>query len=104
MGRYYPNAHPKPLNDDLRILFDHVYSLQDQLAGERSGKGVVTTGAGGVSSARKADPGGPSTTKIAGLNVKAVPPQQGNQVASLSKLPVLAYNPATGQVEWFILP
>lgn len=108
MPRYYPNSHPQQLNDDLRILYDHVYQLQDQLATSRSempqaGKGVVTTGAGGTKRATLPE-GGPSSTKIGGLNVKAVPPQQGRQVASLSGIPVLGYSEDTGEVEWHILP
>ena len=92
-GRYYPSEHPHRLNEDLRLLYDHVYQLQDQLAAAQAGKGVVTTG-GKETTAKptpQRDPGGPSTTKIAGLNVIGIPPKHQQ---------VLMYNAESGQIEW----
>ncbi len=96
MAKYYPNSHPPRLNEDLRLLYDHVYSLQDRMKamqGENVPKATPHVA-----------PGGPSSTKIAGLNVHASPPTQGNQVTTLSKTPMLGYNARTGEIEWFILP
>lgn len=50
----------------------------------------------------KPDPGGPSTTKIAGLNVEGIPPVNGKAVTNLSGLPVLVWDKTTGQITWKI--
>jgi hypothetical protein len=86
---YYPSKFKtKELHDDFRRLFDHVYSLQSQLA-ETNGKLADMTRQHGELAQQVAN--GPSTTKIQGLNVRAVTPQNGQK---------LTYNSATGDIEW----
>lgn len=83
---YYPSkAKTKDLHDDFRLLFSHVYKLQRQVA-DLHGKLAATQPPSSQSNL-----GGPSTTKIAGLNVHATPPQNGQK---------LTYNAATGEIEW----
>jgi hypothetical protein len=86
-NRYYPSKERDP-NNDLRILFDHVYGLRDQLT-ETQGKLADMTAKHGKLAEQVAN--GPSTTKIQGLNVKAVQPLDGQS---------LKYNAATGDIEW----
>lgn len=106
-GKYYPQQKDRRLNEDLRIAYDHIYGMQDQLSqmGSRLEDAHVKLAdahskLNGM--AAKPDPGGPSSTKIAGLNVKGVQPTNGNQVTNLSGKPVLAYNVESGQIEWYI--
>jgi hypothetical protein len=83
-NRYYPSKQKTgDLHDDFRLLFDHVYKLQDRMA--------AMTKAQGAAAPAGEDQGGPSTTKIAGLYVKGVVPQNGQK---------LTYNATTGQIEW----
>lgn len=110
-NRYYPSPEKAgALHDDMRLLFDNMYTLLDdrksvrsELANLRKGGAGAAAGAGAQASTQ-APTNGPSTTKILGLSVKAVPPAQGNQVTTLSGVPVLGYNAATGEYEHFILP
>jgi len=83
------------LNEDLRLLFDNMYSSGQRL--QRVEKMANKT-------REKVDQanGGPSNTQITGLNVKAIPPMQGTAVNTLKGLPTLAYNPASGEIEWFV--
>ncbi len=41
-------------------------------------------------------------TKIGGIRVTAGLPQSGRPVSTLSGIPVLAYNPASGEIEWTV--
>jgi hypothetical protein len=84
--RYYPNSHPPRLNEDLRLLYDHVYRMQDQLAQAYKRIGELEKPA-----PKNEDAGSPSHTKIAGLYVKGTPPQDGQK---------LTYVAASGQIEW----
>jgi hypothetical protein len=95
--RQYPvrsNYHNDQTFSDLRLAYDRIYDLQDKIAA--LGKGPKGSAPG------KAEAGSPSHTKIAGLNVHATPPMQGNQVTSMAGIPQLAYNPASGEIEWYI--
>jgi len=92
--RYYPQHKDARLTEDFRVAYDHIYQIQDQLAGMKATPAKAAAPA--------ANPGGPSTTKIAGLNVHATPPMSGTSVATLSKIPTLGYNSKTGEIEWFI--
>lgn len=88
-NRYYPSpTKTGPLHDDFRLLFDHVYSLQNEL---QSTKGQLADMTSKHAALSQQVANGPSTTKIAGLNVIGVPPTNGQQ---------LTYNAATGQIEW----
>jgi hypothetical protein len=88
-NRHYPSKFKTgALHDDFRILYDHVYDLQEKLA-TTQGKLDDMTEKHGKLAEQVAN--GPSTTKIAGLNVKAVVPQNGQK---------LTYNSATGDIEW----
>lgn len=88
-NRYYPSRmRTGELHDDFRRLYDHVYALQDKLQ-EAHGTIEQMQKAHGTLAADIAN--GPSTTKIQGLNVKAIRPQDGQQ---------LTYVAATGQIEW----
>jgi hypothetical protein len=81
------------VNDAHRRAFEAIYQLQDQLAAahaklaEHDGK--ITKATGTAEAAHKAT--STINTKVNGLNVKAVPPTNGQ---------TLKYNSATGQVEW----
>lgn len=89
--RYYPQGHGPRLDEDLRLLYDHMYSQQD--------KGAAKPAEGKPAAAAA---GGPSNTKIAGLNVRGIPPANGASVATLSKIPVLAYDSKSGDITWVI--
>ena len=89
LNRHYPSRQiTGPLHDDFRILYDHVYSLTDRLAASEKQLSEMKKAHGTLA---QQVAGGPSTTKIAGLNVEAVVPEDGQQ---------LTYNAATGQIEW----
>jgi hypothetical protein len=66
-----------------RIMYQQFYALQDKV------EGMAKVG----NSTRKPEPeaGGPSNTKIAGLNVSGSPS---------AATPHLVFNPATGELEW----
>jgi hypothetical protein len=99
-NRYYPSPlKTKELHNDFRQLFDHVYALQDELASTKGRMAEMETKHGKLS---QQIANGPSTTKIAGLNVKGTPPAAGTQVTNLSGVPVLGYNSATGDIEFMI--
>ena len=88
-NRHYPSRQiTGPLHDDFRILYDHVYSLTDKLA--ETQKQLAEAKKSHADLSRQVA-NGPSTTKIAGLNVQGVVPQNGQK---------LTYNAATGQIEW----
>jgi hypothetical protein len=95
--RYYPNSHPPRLNEDLRLLYDGMYKMQDQLAKAHARIGELEKPA-----AKQPEPGGPSNTKITGIAVKGVPPGTGTSVTTMKGIPTLGYNSATGQIEWYI--
>jgi hypothetical protein len=99
-NRHYPSKFKTgDLHDDFRILYDHVYKLQDQMAAAEGRMADMESKHGALASQVA---GGPSSTKIAGLNVKGTEPQNGRAVASLSGVPVLAYNAASGEIEFTI--
>jgi hypothetical protein len=88
-NRYYPSpTKTGALHEDFRKLFDHVYSLQDQLTAAH-GKLAEMESRHGKLSQQVAN--GPSTTKIQGLPIKGVPPMNGQ---------ALKWNAATGEIEW----
>jgi hypothetical protein len=88
-NRYYPSKQKTgPLHDDFRVLFDHVYRMQDDLA-KTKGQLADMTAKHGQLAQQVAN--GPSTTKIAGLNVKGVQPVNGQK---------LTYVAASGDIEW----
>jgi hypothetical protein len=96
VNRWYPNKSDFP--DDkqfevVRQLTDLIYGQQSQLAALQSShdsmQEKLNTHGSRMDKVEKA--GGPSTTKITGLFVKAVPPTNGQ---------TLKYNAASGQVEW----
>jgi len=88
-NRYYPSpTKTGPLHDDFRLLFDHVYKLQDQLRDSHSKMAALQSK---HDTLKQQVDNGPSTTKIQGLNVKGVPPTNGQK---------LTYNAATGDIEW----
>lgn len=106
-GRYYPQQKNPRLNEDLRLVYQMAYDahdragqLESQLKDAHAKLADAHNKIAKLSS--KSDPGGPSTTKIAGLNVKGTEPTSGaNSITSFSGVPVLGYNPATGQIEWY---
>lgn len=86
--RWYPHFDDHATHEAFRVAFDHLYSLHDQVQAVHSQlKGTTASGDG----AKPASAGGPSTTKIGGLFVAAVPPLDGQ---------TLKYNAKTGQIEW----
>jgi hypothetical protein len=88
--RYYPQGHGPRLDEDLRLLYDHMYRTQGTSGKTTESKIVAPTA------------GGPSTTKLAGLNVRGIPPASGAPVTSLSAIPVLGYDIKSGDITWFI--
>lgn len=105
--RYYPQQRDPRLNEDLRIAYDHIYTMQGHLSTlssqlQEAHKGLKDAHSKLNAMAAKPDPGGPSSTKIAGLNVEGIPPASGKAVTNLSGLPVLTYDKATGQITWKI--
>jgi len=96
VNRWYPSKLDFP--DDkqfevVRQLTDLIYGQQSQLATLQSSHDAMSeklkAHGSRMDSVEKA--GGPSTTKITGLFVKAVPPANGQ---------TLKYNAASGQIEW----
>lgn len=88
-NRYYPSpSKTGDLHNDFRLLFDHVYRLQDQLT-DAHGRLAEMTKRHDALTQRVAS--GPSTTKIMGLNVKGTVPTNGQK---------LTYNAATGDLEF----
>jgi hypothetical protein len=88
-NRYYPSAAKTgELHDSWRMLFDHMYEQQRRNS-ELSSQLDDLRKSHSALSAQVAN--GPSTTKIQGLNVKAVQPTNGQS---------LKYNAATGEIEW----
>jgi len=99
-NRHYPSKFKTgDLHDDFRILYDHVYKMQDDLTAANSRMADMESKHSALASQVA---GGPSSTKIAGLNVKGTEPQNGRAVTSLSGVPVLAYNAASGEIEFTI--
>jgi len=87
--KYYPSPKKTgPLHDDFRLLFDHVYRQQDQIA-ELHGKMKDDPKHGG--GREPSAPGGPSSTKLTGLYVKGTPPVHGASPF---------YNQSSGQFEY----
>jgi len=88
-NRHYPTRQlTGPLHDDFRILYNHVYALTDALAAAHSRMAEMEKSHQAL---QQQVANGPSNTKIAGLNVRATPPLNGQS---------LKYNAATGQIEW----
>lgn len=94
---YYPKHSDPRLTEDLRLLFDGLYELQGSAERAHARIGELQK-----PSAKSPSPGGPSSTKIGGLNVRGIPPTSGASVATLSKIPVLGYDATTGEITWFI--
>jgi hypothetical protein len=90
--RYYPQGHGKRLDEDLRLLYDKIYKMEDQTRAAKPAEEKPAAPAAG----------GPSNTKIAGLNVRGIPPTSGASVATLSKIPVLTYDSKSGDITWVI--
>ena len=84
LQNYYPTYTDRKLHDDFRKLFDHVYALQSRLGAMEKEKAQPAEKA-------KPEPQGPSNTKINGLYVQAVPPNDGDR---------LTYDAKSGQVIW----
>ena len=96
VNRYYPSPQKTgAMHEDFRLLFDHVYTLMDRqrdLQSHVQKQQEAAKGAGLKGKPKSpAEPNGPSNTKIAGLNVKAVPPVHGATPF---------YNQSTGQLEF----
>lgn len=96
VGRYYPQQQDPRLNEDLTRAYQLAYSAHDQanqLHGQLQDAHKKLAEAHAKLDAIEArpEPGGPSNTKIGGLNVIGIPPADGQ---------VLTYNAATGQIEW----
>ena len=89
LNRHYPSRQiTGPLHDDFRILYDHVYSLTDKLASTQKELADVKKSHGTLA---QQVANGPSTTKLQGIPIKGVPPQDGQ---------VPTYKAATGEIEW----
>lgn len=105
--RYYPQQKDPRLNEDLRIAYDHIYTMQGHLSDlssqlQEAHNGLRKAHARLDEMSRKPDPGGPSSTKIAGLNVKGVEPVNGaNSVSTFTGTSLLGYNEKSGQIEWY---
>lgn len=83
--RWYPHFEDHATHEAFRQAFDHIYALQDKMQQQQAAAGPPQGASTGDSA------GGPSTTKIAGLRVHAVPPTNGQK---------LTFNAATGEIEW----
>ncbi len=105
--RYYPQQKDPRLNEDLRIAYDHIYAMQDRLGAlsgqlQEAHRSLKDAHSKLAAMSTKPDPGGPSSTRIAGLYVKGTEPVNGaNSISSFTGVPVLGYNPKTGQIEWY---
>ena len=91
----YPNRdsyHNDQSWQDVRLAYDRIYALEHQVRGLHE-----------KVNAPKPEEKKSLDTKINGLRVKAIPPEQGRAVTNLSKIPVLTYNSATGEIE-FVIP
>ena len=81
------------VNDAHRRAFEAIYALQDQLAAAHSKladhEGKITQATGTAEAAHKAT--STINTKVNGLNVKAIPPSNGQK---------LTWVAASGQLEW----
>lgn len=99
---YPPRQKTGPLDDEWRQLYSHMYASRKQIEDLQTQMSFLQKSHGKLQ--RQVAAGGPSSTKIAGLNVIGTPPQSGNKVSSLSGVPVLGYNSSTGQFEYFITP
>lgn len=87
--RYYPSPDHYQSHqqwDDARQLFNHVYQMQDSLSTLHEKVGKMTP----TASTPATSENGPSSTKIAGLNVVGTP----------TNGQALKYNGLTGQLEW----
>src|SRR5258708_3924188 len=94
--RYYPQQRDPRLNEDLRIAYDHIYTMQSHLSNlssqlQEAHRGLKEAHARLDGMAKKPDPGGPSSTRIAGLYVIGQPPTDQDR---------LTYDSATGQIVW----
>jgi hypothetical protein len=86
---HYPSKFKTgELDTEWRQVFDHMYAQQRKNA-ELEEKLAALTRKHGALQQQVAN--GPSTTKIQGLNIKGVPPTNGQ---------ALKYNAATGDIEW----
>jgi hypothetical protein len=83
--RYYPQHKDLRLNEDLRLLYDHMYQSQNK---EENAAKVTPAAKSGKT---ESPGGGPSNTKLTGLAVKGTPPAHGASPF---------YNQATGQFEY----
>lgn len=105
--RYYPQQKDPRLNEDLRIAYDHIYTMQGHLSRlsmqlQEAHQGLKDAHAKLDGMAAKPDPGGPSSTRIAGLYVKGVEPVNGaNSVSTFTGTSLLGYNEKSGQIEWY---
>jgi hypothetical protein len=89
-NHYYPSpAKTGALHDDFRKLFDGLYATQDRLKSTESQLTAMTAKHDAL--AKQVTAGGPSSTKIAGLNVHAAPPNDADR---------LTYSAATGEIVW----
>jgi len=82
--RWYPHFEDHETHEAFRVAFDRIYELHDQVQAQQAQPAAKHA-------EPKDDAGGPSTTKIAGLLVHAVPPNDGDR---------LTYNAATGEIIW----
>jgi len=96
MSRYYPKHSDEQLNQDFRLLYDHMYQSQARMK-ELEGKIAATPKAPAAPTS-----GSASHTKIAGLNVRGIPPSQGKPLTNLAGIPTLGYDAASGEITWFI--
>jgi hypothetical protein len=90
VGNYYPQNKDPRLNEDLRLLFDAVYSIKDRIKGLK-GTEVKPKETKGSGSSERSEQGTPSHTTINGLYVKATPPADQQ---------VLTYVADQGDIEW----
>lgn len=89
-NRYYPSpSKTKDLHNDFRLLFDHVYALQDQLK-------VAHTKLADLQSRQSAPAtaeGSPSHTKIGGFYVIGQPPNDADRLTFDAKTQQIVWKP-----------
>ncbi len=95
-GRYYPQQKDPRLNEDLRLVYQMAYDAHDradQLHSQlrEAHKKLDEAHSKLATMQARPEPGGPSTTKIAGLYVIGQPPSDADR---------LTYDASSGQIVW----
>ncbi len=84
--------HDERAFNDVRLAYDRIQQLEDHVRSLNEE----------MSKPEPKKKENPADTKIGGIRVTAGLPQSGRPVSTLSGIPVLAYNPASGEIEWTV--